>query len=224
MDKLREILEELRLVLAGRWGLIDAVLPPLAIIVIYFAWNFETAMWAALLLAVFFGALRISRGESVLYAFGGVIGVLLAIGLVYILGRSEGFFLPNILTSGLLVLVSLVSVLANRPMVAWTSYLARRWPLTWYWHPRVRPAYSEVTLGWMVFFMLRLLFQFNFFQGGAPGLLAIFNLLTGWLGTLVLLVVSYLYGTWRLKKLKGPSVEEFKTGEAPPWKGQQRGF
>jgi len=39
-----------------------------------------------------------------------------------------------------------------------------------------------------------------------------------------LLVVSYLYGIWRLGNLEGPSVEEFKLGQEPPWEGQKRGF
>jgi hypothetical protein len=38
------------------------------------------------------------------------------------------------------------------------------------------------------------------------------------------LIASYLYGTWRLRNLGGPSVEEFKSGAEPPWEGQQRGF
>ena len=42
--------------------------------------------------------------------------------------------------------------------------------------------------------------------------------------TMILLIVSYLYGTWRLRNLGGPSVEEFKSGTEPPWEGQQRGF
>jgi hypothetical protein len=40
----------------------------------------------------------------------------------------------------------------------------------------------------------------------------------------VLLIVSYLYGTWRLRNLGGPSVEEFQAGEEPPWESQRRGF
>jgi len=37
-------------------------------------------------------------------------------------------------------------------------------------------------------------------------------------------VLTYLYGTWRLARLGGPSVLEYKEGAAPPWSGQQRGF
>jgi len=117
-----------------------------------------------------------------------------------------------------------VSVLARRPLVAWTSYLARRWPLDWYWHPRVRPAYSEVTLAWAVFFAMRLLLQLLLFQGERASTLAAINFVAGWPATIVLLAVSYLYGTWRLQNLRGPSVEEFQAGAEPPWTGQRRGF
>jgi hypothetical protein len=118
----------------------------------------------------------------------------------------------------------LASVLAGRPLVAWTSYVARRWPLAWYWHPRVRPAYSEVTLMWVAFLTLRLLLQLLLFQEQSVGTLAVIQVVSGWPATIVLLVLSYLYGTWRLRHLRGPSVEEFKAGTEPPWEGQRRGF
>jgi hypothetical protein len=117
-----------------------------------------------------------------------------------------------------------VSVIAGRPLVAWTSYVARRWPLDWYWHPKVRPAYNEVTLAWTVFFAIRLGLQWSLFQEQAAGLLGIIQVVTGWPATIALLVISYLYGTWRLRNLKGPSVEEFRAGAEPPWTGQRRGF
>ena len=41
---------------------------------------------------------------------------------------------------------------------------------------------------------------------------------------ILLLVASYLYGLWRLQRLNGPSVEEFRSGAEPPWQGQKRGF
>jgi hypothetical protein len=68
------------------------------------------------------------------------------------------------------------------------------------------------------------LLQLNLFQEQAAGLLVVVQLLTGWPATILLLVISYLYVTWRLRTLGGPSVEEFRTGEEPPWEGQRRGF
>jgi hypothetical protein len=174
--------------------------------------------------AIVIGAYRLVRRQPWIYALGGVGGVVLAGLIVRFVGGAEGFFLPGILTGALTALLCLVSVLIKRPLVAWTSYITRRWPLEWYWHPKVRPAYSEVTLAWVVFFTLRTLLQFELFQRQAAGVLGVVQLLTGWPALILLLVASYLYGIWRLQNLTGPSVEEFKSGSEPPWQGQKRGF
>ena len=181
-------------------------------------------MWSSLAVAGIITGIRLWRRQPLLYTFGGIGGVGLVIVIALLLGRNEGFFLPNIVTGALTVLLCLVSVLVGRPIVAWTSHIARRWPLDWYWHPRVRPAYNEVTWLWVVLLGLRLLLQLNLFQEQAAGLLVVVQLLTGWPATILLLVISYLYVTWRLRTLGGPSVEESRTGEEPPWEGQRRGF
>jgi hypothetical protein len=224
MDKLREILEELRMVLAGRSNFLDSLLPPLLFVLLNAIWGVEVAIWASLGMAVVIAIFRLFRRQSLLYALGGAGGVALAAGVAYLLGRAEGFFLPTIVTGAITVLLCLVSVLVGRPIVAFTSFVARRWPLDWYWHPKVRPAYSEVTWLWVVFFGLRLLLQVNLFQGEAASLLGVVQLLTGWPATILLLIASYLYGTWRIRNLGGPSVEEFTSGAEPPWEGQRRGF
>ena len=224
MEKAQEILEELRMVLAGRSGIIDSLLPPILFVVLNAVWGMQVAIWSSLALAVAIGIVRLLRRQSLLYAVGGAAAVALAALIAQILGRSEGFFLPGIVTGGVTFLLCLVSVLARRPIVAWTSYVARRWPLEWYWHPKVRPAYSEVTWLWVLVFGLRLLLQLNLFWGEQVSQLGILQVVTGWPVTIVLLIISYLYGTWRLRNLGGPSVEEFKTGAEPPWEGQRRGF
>jgi hypothetical protein len=132
--------------------------------------------------------------------------------------------LPGIITGIFTVVLCGVSIVAGRPLVAWTSYIARRWSLDWYWHPNVRPAYSEVTIAWMVFFVVKLAVQILFFREAQAGALAVVNAIAGWPATIVLLVLSYVYGLWRLQHLKGPSIEEFKAGADPPWTGQSRGF
>jgi hypothetical protein len=223
-DKIREVADEFRTVVAGRSNLLDSIIPPLLFLLINALLGFQYAMWGSLVVAGAITLLRLRRRQSLLYALGGIGGVLLAIVLAQVLGRAEGYFLPGIITGGLTVLACLVSIIARRPLVAWTSYIARRWPREWYWHPRVRPAYSEVTWFWTVFFAVRLLLEVFLFQEEAADLLAVAKVLTGWPATIVLLVVSYLYGTWRLGNLGGPSVKEFKQGAGPPWEGQRRGF
>jgi hypothetical protein len=77
---------------------------------------------------------------------------------------------------------------------------------------------------WALFFAIRWALQLALFQGAPPELLALVNVVMGWPATIVLLAVSYLYGTWRLRGMRGPSVEEFREGAEPPWTGQRRGF
>lgn len=223
-NKLNELLQELRAVVFGRRHIIDSVVPPLLFWVLVKWLDFSYAVWGALSLAVLFLVWRLIRRQSIGTAVAGVAGVLLSLALVQILNREEGFFLPGILTGVGTVLLAVGSIAAGKPLVAWTSYLARRWPLDWYWHPRVRPAYTEVTWFWAIFFLLRVVLQLNLFQAAQAELLAGINLLLGWPATLLLLIFSYLYGTWRLRQLGGPSVAEFQENAAPPWQSQQRGF
>jgi hypothetical protein len=223
-SKVNEIWQELRTVVFGSRSIVDVVIPPLLFLLLVKWAGFTTATWGALSLAGLLIIWRLARRQSVLAAFGGFVGVLLSLALVQILNREEGFFLPSILTGIGTVILAVGSILAGKPMVAWTSYLARRWPGDWYWHPRVRPAYSEVTWFWAVFFLLRVILQLNLFQAAKAELLAGLNLFLGWPATLLLLVFSYLYGTWRLRRLGGPSVDEFLKNAEPPWQSQQRGF
>ncbi len=223
-DKLRELAQEFRTVLAGRTNWLDTLAPPLLYILLFRLTGETIAAVSALAVALAVGLLRWRRGQSLRAALGGVAGVALAVLFATWLGRAEGFFLPGIFSSGATTLMALVSLAARQPLVAWTSHLARRWPRAWYWHPQVRPAYSEVTWLWALYFGLRLAVQLGLFQAAEAGALAAISLVLGWPGTIVLLTGSYLYGTWRLRDLQGPSVEEFRTGASPPWQSQPRGF
>lgn len=86
------------------------------------------------------------------------------------------------------------------------------------------PAYSEVTFAWAIFFTARLFLQFSLFENQDVNSLAVTDFVTGWPATILLLAFSYLYGTWRLAQLRGPSVEEFRNATPAPWQSQRRGF
>ena len=223
-DKFQEVVEEFRTVVAGRSNIIDAVVPPLAFLLLNAFLGFALASWGSLAIAGALGGFRLVRGQPLGYALGGLGATALAILAALLSNQAEGYFLPNLINGGLTTLICLISVIAGRPLVALTSHLARGWPLGWYWHPKVRPAYSEVTLAWAVFFALRLAVQWFLFREGRTAVLGVLSVVMGWPATIVLLVVSYLYGSWRLKHLGGPSVEEFEEDVELPWKGQQRGF
>jgi hypothetical protein len=222
-SKARELLDEFRTVV-GKVGLLDTIIPPALFLALNEWVGFQAAMIGSLGLVVLIAALRLRRKQPLFYALAGMASIGLAIALAYLIGRSQGYFLPDIVSSGLVIGLSLISLIIRKPMVAWTSFLARRWPLDWYWHYRVRPAYAEVTLAWTIFFALRLFWQVALFQGDNIGQLALVNTLLGWPFIVILLIVSYIYGIWRLGRLGGPSVEEFRNNTPPPWQSQRRGF
>jgi hypothetical protein len=219
-----EIWEELQTVFSRRVRWVDSLIPPLIFLILNTFIGFEVALWGSLGIAILFVGFRLLRRQPLRYAVGGLGGVVLAFIVARFVGGAEGYFLPGIVTGVFTSLLCLVSVLVRRPLVAWTSFLTRRWPRDWYWHPKVRPAYSEVTMAWALFFALRTLLQFELFQDQATSALGLFQLISGWPAIIVLLIASYLYGVWRLSRLGGPSVEEFKAGAEPPWQGQKRGY
>jgi hypothetical protein len=221
-NRFSELLDEFRSVLGGR--LINAILPPLIFLIANAIWGLQTAMWTALGLSIILGIRRISQGESLTYGLLGILSVLLAIGLVTLLGRAESFFLPGLISGGLTVALCFISLLIKRPLTAWSSFISRRWTIGWYWHPRVHPAYTETTLLWTLFFGLKFWWQVTLYRGGNAENLVWVQTLTGWPALIVLLIITYIYGTWRLRNLRGPSVEEFKGNLPAPWQGQQRGF
>lgn len=225
MGKLQELGEELRGVLSGQGSrLLDSFFPPLVFLLLNSLSDVNVALWGAVGVSVVFAVYRLLRRENLTYALGGLGGTLLAALFVKLSGSGTGFFLPGFFSGAMTIILCVVSVAFNRPLVAWSSFIARRWSLDWYWHPKVLPAYNEVTILWAVAFSARLTFEFWLYQQEALGALGTVRILLGWPFIVLLLIVSYLYGLWRLDKLQGPSVEEFKAGKAPPWVGQKRGF
>ena len=225
MTKYQELKEELIGVLSGRGSrLLDSFAPLLFFLIFNSLFGLNIAIYAALGLAAFLSLLRILRRESLVYALGGLGGVGLAAVFALLSGSGRGFFLPGLISGTVTVVLCVVSVALNRPLVAWTSFVTRRWPLDWYWHPRVLPAYNEVTIGWGVAFAGRLVLEFWLYQQDALGALGTARIILGWPFIVLLLVITYLFGMWRLRKLGGPSVQEFREGQEPPWESQQRGF
>jgi hypothetical protein len=221
-DKLKELWSELTSVLSG--STLDALLPPVVFVVVNGIWGLGIAVVVAVSLAAGLAIVRLLRKQPWFYALGGLLGVGLAAGLAYLTQNAVNYFLPAIAGSVLFLVIALVSLVVGKPLAAWASHLTRGWPLDWFWREDIKPAYREVTWIWAAFFALRLALQLVLFQSGETAALAWANVLLGWPVTILILLISYLYGIWRLKKLGGPGVDEFETGKEPPWDGQTRGF
>ncbi len=217
-----QILEELKTVISGKT--FDAILPPLFFVLVNGVFGLDAAVIAAVGLALMLGTIRLIRRHNFLYALGGLLGVGLASGLAYLTQSAVGYFIPAIISSTLLLLLALGTIVIDKPLAAWASHLTRGWPLNWFWREDVKPAYREVTLFWAALIMIRLAIQIFLFYSGDPTRLAWANLLLGWPVIVIVLVLSYIYGIWRLRRLEGPGVDEFLAGREPPWQGQTRGF
>ena len=224
MSSRTEIIEEFRSVLVGSTPVADAIIPPIVFVLFNGIAGLMTASVLAVASGVAITVTRLFRNRPTRFALAGLAGTSVAASLAAWSGSAEAFFVPGIISGALTALVALISIMAGRPMVAWSSLLVRRWPGAWYWHPRVRPAYRDVTFLWMVFFATRAAVQWNLAQQGEVAQLAAVRILGGWPALVLLLVLTYVYGSFRLKKLGGPSVDEFLTDTPAPWTGQQRGF
>lgn len=219
-----EIRAELTELVSGRVAIADGVLPPLVFVTVNSLWGLGPAALTGVGAAVAIIVWRLTRGRRLRFAVAGLAGTLLAAGLAIRSGSADDYFLPGIVTGVLTSGAILVSILARRPFVAWTSWVTRGWPLEWYWHPRVRPAYTRITWLWFAFFASRTLVQWSLYASGSTGLLGVSRVVLGWPALLALLVSTYVLGRRWLTGLEGPSVTEFETGVPPPWKGQARGF
>lgn len=219
-----EIRQELSDLVSGRVAIADGVIPPLVFVGVNAVWDLVPAAFAGVGSAIVIISWRLARGRRLRFALAGLLGTLLAVLLALRSGSADDYFVPGIVTGALTSLAILVSVVVRRPFVAWTSWVARGWPLDWYWHPRVRPAYSRVTWIWLAFFIARTLIQASLYRSGSTEMLGVARVLLGWPALLVLLVVTYILGRRWLAGLAGPSVAEFEAGIPEPWRGQPKGF
>jgi len=221
-NKINEILTELKLVISSKT--IDSIIPPIIFLFSNRLFNLQTAAINAVLVILVIGIIRIIKKQTIKYALGGLGLVIIASTLAYITKSAAGYFIPAIINSSILFVISLTSVIIGKPLAAWASHLTRGWPIEWFWRKDIKPAYREVTWFWTALLLLRLILQLILYNLGGEGQLAWINLLLGWPFTITVLILSYVYGIWRLKNLDGPSVDEFKDNVQPPWEGQTKGF
>lgn len=219
-----EVRSELRELFSGRTGVADGIFPPLVFVSANSAWGLTPAAVLGVGSALAISGWRLLAGRPLRFALAGLLGTIIAVLLAVRSGSADGYFLPGIVSSAATTALIVVSTLARRPFVAWTSWLTRGWPLGWYWHPQVRPAYARASWMWAGFFAMRAIVQWQLFVAGETVALGIARVAMGWPLLLVLLIATYVLGRRWLTSLGGPSVEEFESGAPPPWQGQARGF
>lgn len=222
MEKLNEWLEQLQLVFKNKT--IDALFPPLIFFVANRLSTLEIAAGLTLFYIFCLILYRIFKKHTKKYVLVGTGGVLFSIGLSYLSGEAINYYLPGLISTTLIVIACLVSLALKKPLAALASHITRGWPIDWYWRDDIRPAYRNVTILWAVYFIFRLAVQVPLFIMGEFDIYFIFNNILGWPMNIILLISTYVLGIKGLRKLSGPSVDEYINNEEPPYKGQQKGF
>ena len=218
----REILEELNSVLKGKT--LDALLPPLLFVLAQSRTTLINAVIVAIGLSLVIGLYRLFKRQAIAYAFGGLVTVLIASAFALFANNASNYYLPGILSTTFLFIVILISVLIDKPLAAFVSHLTRGWSLAWFWRKDIKPAYREVTWFWVAMFGLSAGVQWVFYLGSDLNQLVWVTSLFGLPFTIFVLIVTYVYGLWRLKNLGGPGIDEFNQNKQAPYKGQTRGF
>ena len=219
-----QLVREARGLVSGRAGVADGVLSPLVFVVVNAIAGIQPAIYAGMAVALGIVIVRLVSGRPMRYAVSGLFGTAIAIAITARSGRAETYFLPGIISGAATTLALVLSLIIRRPLVAYASWATRGWPLDWYWHHRVRPAYMLVTWIWVAFFGIRTTVQFWLYETGDVSVLGAVRIITGWPGLIALLAVTYLLGRGRLEALAGPSVEEFEKDQPAPWSVQAHGF
>jgi len=125
------VLSGLRAVVLGRASIVDGIIPPLVFGIGNALVNTEVAAILAVSSALMTIAVRLQKGRSLKFALAGLFGVVVAAASAIWLG-PERFFIPSVISGVGTTLLILISIIAKRPFVAFTSWLARDWALGWY--------------------------------------------------------------------------------------------
>ena len=222
MNLLKDIQDELKQFLSGKT--LDALVPPIIYVLANIFFPLKFAVSLAIIVAILFAIFRLFKKESILYALGGISGVALASLLALLSNNAANYFLPKIITSVALFLILLISIFIGKPAAAILSHLSRGWTFSWFMREDIKPAYQEVTVAWTILVFFRMLLQMILYIRGNLAELGLASVFLGFPASLTVLILTLVYGVWRLKKLGGPGIEEFEKGKKPPWEGQKKGF
>ena len=221
-EKFSEIKEELKALNPNNESIVDGVIAPIFFVVLANFVELNIAIYSTAILLTSLLVLRLFQRQNIKFVIYGFVGSLIALAIARRQGSSSGFFLIGIIRDGAIGIIGILSILIGRPFTIYSSKAFRNWPKEWYFHKKIKPAYTKVAMIWSIYLLLKAGLQIYFYEN--PEILVLIKLATSNQTTIILLVVSYIYGQNQLKKLKGPSVEEFNNNSPEPWEGQLKGF
>lgn len=194
----------------GGRGALETSVPGLAFVTIFaILHEIRLAAIVAIGVGVVLLAIRLIRRETVQYAVGGFVGVLIAGLFAASTGDATNYFLPSILKNlGFAVLYG-GSVLVKWPLLGVLIGPLLKENFAWRQHPARRRVYAQATLVWAAMFVLRLGVMLPLFLLDQTVALGVVSVALGWP---VFAVVAWL--TWMLIRRVPPVVPPATTGTA----------
>lgn len=222
MNLIEDVKDEVRMFLSGKT--VDALFPSLVYFITNSFFGLEIAVIASLSVAGFFTVKRLINKETILYALSAIVGVGIAAGFALVADSASNYYIPSLINSAVSFIVTVISVLIGRPLAALVSHVSRGWTFKWFMRKDIKPAYREVSIAWAILFLIRFMIQWQLYQSGDVTTLGWASFVLGLPATIFVLILTLIYGVWRLKKLGGPGIDEFDANKEPPYLGQRKGF
>lgn len=170
----------------GGWrGSLEAAVPTAAFVAVW-VWRHELrpALVVAGAIAVAVAVLRVARRESLQFVLSGVVGIALAAVFALRSGKAEDAFLPGILWSAGVGVVSLASILARWPVIGFmigaAEPSAAEDPFGWRRHADVVKVCSRLTWVLVGLAALRAAVMIPLYTAGNVAALGIAKVVLGW--------------------------------------------
>ena len=138
---------------------IDAIIPSILFVSLNAIFGLVIGIIGSLVFSIGLILLRIYQKKDIKYGLVGLGMLFIASILSLLTNNPNTYFLPDLLTNLLIVIVIVVSLIIRKPFAAYASHLTRAWPLEWYWRNDIKPAYLEVSIIWFIFFDIKLIIQ-----------------------------------------------------------------
>lgn len=191
----------------------DGAVPPVLFVTANAIWGLNVAAIAAASFAVAVGLYRVVRRERVIHALSGIFGLAIALFIALRTGDASNYFLPGVISGGLITAAGVVSILVGRPLTALLFKMVEDKPAEWYRQSRVRTAHIIVTLAWTLLIGGRTALRGYLIVKDQPELLGAQSLVLGFPLTAALAVASWAFLKRFLADVPPPEPVPAEPGE-----------
>ncbi|MCW1249129.1 DUF3159 domain-containing protein [Acaricomes phytoseiuli] len=158
---------DLRAVVGGWRGLMEAILPGLVFLVSFItAQNLILSLVLAVSVGVIFTVLRLIQRGSLMQSFSGLAGIVICALFSGSTGKALDFYIPGFITNLVSITVLLLSIVVRWPITGILFGFLRGEEVRWRSNPQRLRAYTLAAWIMVTLFVLRLVVQYPLFLAG----------------------------------------------------------